>query len=253
MSIAAILIPVYNREDLIGRTIKAAIAQTITDIEIVIVDNQSTDGTFEVCRKFAEIDNRIRLFRNIENIGPVRNWIKCAEYATAPFSKILFSDDLIAPNYLERTLPYILSPECALVYTPAIIGCEDWKGNTHYNAFMNDCKISRDYFLRSAAHLENFTPVSPGAALFRTSDLRKHILTALPGIEGYDFLRYGAGVDWLIYMLTALYYPHVAYVSDPLVYFHAHAGSITISNENNMIPMGYTIAKNWLMAVVNWL
>ncbi len=250
MPIASILIPVYNRETLVARSINAALSQTITDIEIVIVDNQSTDGTFAVCSEFALRDNRIRLFQNTENIGPVRNWMKCAEHASAPYSKILFSDDLIAANFLERTIPYILSPECSLVYTPAIVGTEDWKGGVVYGAFINDCKLTREAFVRVATRVEHFTPVSPGAALFRTSDLRRFILTDLPGVEGYDFAGNGAGVDWLIYALTALNYKHVAYVSDPLTYFHAHANSISCRNEDNLVQVGYDLAKKWLLATV---
>jgi glycosyltransferase involved in cell wall biosynthesis len=253
MPISSILIPVYNRQDLILRTLNSALAQTVSDIEIIVVDNNSTDSTYEIVAGLAATDSRIRLYRNDENIGPVRNWAKCAEYATAPYAKILFSDDLIAPTYLERTLPAIISRDCALVYTPAVIGYEDWKGTVHYRAFIGDCKIARDHFLRATTDMENFIPVSPGAALFRTSDLRKYILAELPGVKGYDFARYGAGVDWLIYALTALRYQHVAYVADPLVYFHAHAGSITIANENNQIPMGYALAKKWLRMSVKSL
>jgi glycosyltransferase involved in cell wall biosynthesis len=253
MSIASILVPVYNRENLIGRTLQTALAQTIIDIEIIVVDNQSTDSTFDVVAAMAENDRRIRLYRNSENLGPVRNWIKCVEYATTPFAKILFSDDLIAPTYLERTLPALISPECALVYTPAVVGYEDWKGSVQYRAFTSNCQIARDYFVRAATHMEHFTPVSPGAALFRTLDLRKHILTELPNVQGYDFAHYGAGVDWLIYTLTALNYEYVAYVAEPLVYFHAHEGSISISNENNCVPMGYALAKKWLCMAVKGL
>ena len=250
MTIASILIPVFNRDNLVSRSINAALSQTVTDIEVVIVDNRSIDSTFDVCSEFAKKDKRIRLFQNMENIGPVRNWIKCAEYAAAPYSKILFSDDLIAPNFLERTIPFILNPECSLVYTPAIVGTEDWKGGLVYNAFLNDCKLTREFFVRVSTLLEHFTPVSPGAALFRTSDLHRFILTDLPGVDGYDFASNGAGVDWLIYALTALNYKHVAYVSDPLTYFHAHADSISVRNENNLVQLGYDLAKKWLRTTV---
>lgn len=251
--LVSILVPVYNRENLVGRTLKAALAQTVADIEVIVVDNQSTDGTFDVCAGLAEYDKRIRLYRNDSNLGPVRNWMKCVEYASAPYAKILFSDDLIAPTFIERTLPALLAPDCALAYTPAIVGYEDWKGGMQYRQFQGDCKILRDAFVRLATHMEHFTPVSPGAALFRTADLRKHIFTELPGVQGYDFARYGAGVDWLIYTLTALNYGHVAYIDEPLTYFHAHAGSISINNENNLVPTGYALAKKWLCNTVKGL
>jgi hypothetical protein len=102
--------------------------------------------------------------------------------------------------------------------------------------------------------MEHFTPVSPGAAIFRTDDLRKNILTSLPGVSGYDFSSTGAGVDWLIYLLTALAYPHVKYVCDPLVFFRAHEGSISVgSKTRDSVHEGYVLAKKWLRANVGGL
>jgi glycosyltransferase involved in cell wall biosynthesis len=254
MPIASILVPVYNRAHLVERTIQSALAQTVQDIEVVVVDNCSTDDTYAVCQRIAAADPRVKVFRNETNIGPVRNWQRCAQLATAPYAKILFSDDLMAPAFIERTLPYMLQKDCSLVFTPAIVGAEDWQGQLHYRNFMDDTRIGRDLFVRAAVRMGGFfTPVSPGAALFRTSDLRRFIVTELPGVQGYDFSATGAGVDWLIYGLTAMQYPWVGYVNDALVYFHQHAGSISISNENNLVPQGYALAQQWFLSQVKGL
>jgi glycosyltransferase involved in cell wall biosynthesis len=253
MPIVSVLIPLFNREHLIASTVRSAMSQTFRDIEIVVVDNQSSDASYNVVAELAEEDKRIKLFRNDDNVGPVRNWIRCTELASAPYSKLLFSDDLIAPSYLERTLPAILSPECGLVYTPAVIGEQEWNGQVGYRAFANDCKFLREYFLRATTYLSHFSPVSPGAALFRTEDLKKNIRTELPGVENYQFANTGAGVDWLIYVLTALQYPMISYIADPLCFFRAHSGSITIANEDNKIPMGYDLAKRWFLGAVKGL
>lgn len=253
MPLASILIPVYNREKLVLRTVRAAMAQTVSDIEIVVVDNHSTDATFDAVAALAESDKRIKLYRNETNIGPVRNWLKCAEYATAPYSKIVFSDDLIAPAYLERTLPHLISPDCGLAYSYALVGREDWVGVPQYRAFHETTKFAREYFLRASTYIDHFTPVSPGAAVLRTADLRKNLLLDLPGIQGYDFNRTGAGVDWLIYTLTALSYRYVTYVDEPLVYFHAHDASISGANTDNLVPQGYALAKQWLRQTVKGL
>lgn len=253
MPIVSIIIPVYNRESLIEKAVNSAINQSISDIEIIIVDNNSTDDTYKVCSRLAESDGRIRLYKNDMNIGPVKNWIKCVSYAQSLYSKILFSDDMIASNYLELTLPYILSKDCAFVYSPAIVGSEDWKGILHYQHFFTDCKIARDAYLRTSVHINNFTPNSPGAAIFRTADLNNNIMTELDGIEGYDFCANGAGVDWLTYVLTSLHYKYVAYVSTPLVFFHAHPDSISVKNENNLVPLGYSLAKKWFVSKINGL
>jgi glycosyltransferase involved in cell wall biosynthesis len=248
MSTVSILIPTYNRESLIRNTIQCAIDQTFRDIEIIIVDNCSTDATCQVALEMAQTDNRIRLFRNEGNVGPVLNWLACARQATSPYSKILFSDDLIAKDYLELTLPHIVANDCALVYTPAVIGSEEWAGEIAYNAFHSNTKISTQTFIRLAMYCGDTIPVSPGAALFRTSDLLANIRTELPGITDYDFKATGAGVDWLTYMLTALKYPYVQYVNKPMCFFRAHGGSLTIKNESNLVTIGQVLAKRWLGA-----
>jgi len=102
--LVSILIPVYNRVSLVGETIESAINQTYKNIEIIIVDNFSTDGTWELLQQYAGKDKRIQIYRNTENIGPVRNWICCAEKATGKFINILFSDDIILPTFISETM-----------------------------------------------------------------------------------------------------------------------------------------------------
>jgi len=70
----SILIPVFNRKDYIAECIQSALDQTFTDFEVVVVDNASEDGTWEICQQFAANDQRVRIFQNDTNIGPVRNW-----------------------------------------------------------------------------------------------------------------------------------------------------------------------------------
>ena len=65
----SILIPVYNREDLIGQTLNSAIDQTYHNIEIIVVDNASTDNTWKVIQRYEKQDGRIKAFRNNTNIG----------------------------------------------------------------------------------------------------------------------------------------------------------------------------------------
>ena len=55
----SILVPVFNREELIGDCIQSALDQTFDDLEVVVVDNASTDGTWDVCRTYGEKDSRV--------------------------------------------------------------------------------------------------------------------------------------------------------------------------------------------------
>lgn len=250
MPLVSILIPTYNRENLIGETIDSALKQSVKDIEIIVVDNNSTDLTTAVALEYMKTDQRIRVYKNESNIGPVLNWIRCAQLSTSPYSKILFSDDLMAQEYLEQTLPYLIDPECACVYTSALIGAGDWQGGLAYNAFIGNAKVARNTFIRMGLYCDGVIPVSPGAALFRTQDLLSNIKVDLQGITDYDFRATGAGVDWLLYMLTALNYSYVQYVDKPLSYFRAHSESLTIKNEGNSISIGQVLAKQWLKAAL---
>lgn len=92
------LITAYDREELFRLAIESAVASTFTDIEIIVLDNGSSDGTQEVAREFAARDSRVRFFRNEKNVGdyPARNQI--AGMATGEYLKYLDSDDLIYPH-----------------------------------------------------------------------------------------------------------------------------------------------------------
>ncbi len=238
----SVLIPVYNREAYIGECIQSALDQTFTDLEIIVVDNASNDRTFEICQEYASRDSRVRIFQNESNIGPVRNWLRCLKEARGGYSKILFSDDLIAPEYVARTLPLLQDSTVAFVYTAAFKGEAIGEGAlTCVNGKKTKYSID-EYFLLL---IREQVPFSPGAAIFRTADIRKNLHDTLPTCRTHDFWRHGAGPDVLLYALTALNYMYVAALEEPLVLFREHSGSITITNANNEVSEGNRAALSW--------
>ena len=105
------LIPTYNREKIILETLSSAISQTYENTEIIVVDTKSTDNSFEIIKEFAKSHPNVKVYQNEENIDPVRNWRRCLDYATGEYAKILWSDDLITPDFIEKTLSYIIDHE----------------------------------------------------------------------------------------------------------------------------------------------
>jgi glycosyltransferase involved in cell wall biosynthesis len=247
----SILIPVYNREALIGECIQSALDQSLTDFEIVIVDNASTDTTWKICQQYADKDNRIRVFRNDLNIGPVRNWMRCVNQARGEFGKILFSDDLMAPHFLERTLPYLEDSDVAFVSTAVKIGINPSDVTVMYkNPLKSERISSRQYFdflfPKIRFHYKQFQlPYSPGAAIFRMSDIRKNLLVSIPTRIPRDFAKNGAGPDILLYALTTLSYKTVVMLPDPEMFFREHSGSLSIQNMENSVISGYRAALSW--------
>ena len=242
--LVSILIPVYNREKFIRECIESALAQTYTNIEVVVVDNASTDDSWKICQQFSAKDPRVRVFRNDTNIGPVRNWMRCAEEAKGKFSKILFSDDSLEPNCLSEVVPKLDDAAVALVYCAARIGeTRDAAAVAYYRD--DSSKLSPSQFLNLI--LRGEAPVSPGAILIRTSDLQKNLHTEFPTSTMRPFEKHGAGPDVMISLLTAENYSFVASISTPLVYFRAHAGSFSIGNSNNQVYKGYRSALSYYL------
>lgn len=232
----SILIPVYNRSAYITECIQSALDQIFTDIEVVIVDNASDDGTWEICQQFEVADPRIRIFRNESNIGPVRNWQRCAQEARGEFSKFLFSDDTLEPNCLSEMVPKLQTSEVALVYCAARIGKSRDKSLVAYSQ-ADSSRLSATQFVNLV--ISGNAPVSPGAVLIRTKDLLNNLHTTFATATFRQFDKNGAGPDVMTLLLTARNYSYVANISKALVFFRAHAGSFSIDNSNNNVAKGY--------------
>jgi len=101
----SVLIPVYNRRTLIGDAVRSALSQDVAGLEVVVVDNHSDDGTWEYLQTLK--DTRLRLLRNVVNLGLFGNFERCAEQARGIYSLFLCSDDRLAPGFLAFALNLI--------------------------------------------------------------------------------------------------------------------------------------------------
>ncbi|HEV7648319.1 MAG TPA: glycosyltransferase [Actinophytocola sp.] len=95
-------LPVYNGQNYLAESMDALLAQTYTDFELVVSDNASTDGTEEICRRYAAADQRIRYIRQPHNIGAVPNHNFVLGKARGELFKWAAHDDLYGPELLAR-------------------------------------------------------------------------------------------------------------------------------------------------------
>lgn len=239
----SLLVPVFNRELLVAECIKSALNQTFGDFEVVIVDGASTDNTFDVCRQLASTDVRVRVYREETNSGPVHGWWECVQRAQGEFATFLWSDDLLAPDFLESTVPLLSDPSVAFALTAAEIGEAPGKGCVNY--------LHKSGRIASGAYIEQMLsgseefPVSPACSLFRLDDIKDSFTPALPTEPRIDLGWTGAGTDMLLYVLTASRYPAIAVVGKPLAFFRAHPGSITTEGRGGLIVQHYALARAW--------
>lgn len=246
LSKVSILIPVYNRENIIAETIQSALDQTYTNIEVVIVDNASSDNTWQVIQSFATQDSRIKAFRNETNLGPVRNWLRCIEEATGEYGKILWSDDLIAPVFIEKTLP-LFNDEVGFVYTATKIftGSAPETGKRFYDLGKTGLYPSETYIKK--AIYNKSVPVSPGCAIFRMTDIRKNLWLQIPNKVNSDFSMHAIGNDLLLFLLTSKDYQFFGHVSESLSFFRSHEDSISVSVKSGKLLLFYALASAYFI------
>ena len=213
----SVLIPVYNREHLVRHSIESALAQTESDIELVVVDNCSTDRTYEVVQEYARKDHRIRSHRNERNIGPVANWLRCVELSRGQYTKILFSDDWMEPTAIESLLgPLQGRSDVGFAYSSVCGHLAGENPVVWYARQMCGRFPSMDFLWN---HVTNKNvPVTPCAALVRRSDLLSTLILEIPNKFGMNCSSYGIGNDALILWRCCERYRSVYHVGQPQVH-----------------------------------
>lgn len=100
MAKVSVIIPIYNVEKYVEQCIRSVMNQTLKDIEIICVDDGSTDKSGEICDKLGKLDDRIKSVHK-SNGGVVSARKKGLELANSPYVGFVDSDDWVEPNYYK--------------------------------------------------------------------------------------------------------------------------------------------------------
>lgn len=116
--LVSICVPTYNAEDTLRDTLSSILAQTYPNLEIIVVDNASRDGTCVIIGSFK--DPRIKAFKNKENFGAERNWNRCLELAGGKYIAIFHADDFYRSSMVEKQVQFLeKNPDVGAVFTEA--------------------------------------------------------------------------------------------------------------------------------------
>lgn len=158
----SIIIPVYNLESLIERTLDSISTQTLNPslYEVIITDDQSKDRTFEIIRSYKKIAN-IKILQNEVNSGPGIARNKSISYAEGEYLLFLDGDDFFVPNTLENLNSFLNEYPYDMV--------------TYNWAFSSDPKAKKNIYLKNTLpserieRLENFLAGNmDGSVIFST-------------------------------------------------------------------------------------
>ncbi|MFF5381956.1 glycosyltransferase family 2 protein [Pedobacter suwonensis] len=207
--LVSIAVCTYNGAQYIGQQIESIINQTYKNIEIIIIDDCSTDGTFELLSSITKDAVNVRLEQNQENLGFTKNFEKAISYCKGEFIAISDQDDIWSLNKIEILLKNIGSH--GLIFHDSLLVDE-------YGEHINNLKLSdmnkvykgdsNLYFL-----LNNCIP---GHACMFKKDI---ISYAMPFDKRFFH-------DWWIAFVAASV-SSITYIPDTLVKYRQHSNNVT--------------------------
>ncbi|WP_299157315.1 glycosyltransferase [Accumulibacter sp.] len=113
-------LPVFNGAATLGAALETLVQQDYPNLQIIVSDNASTDGTLAICERFAQRDARIRLIRKPVNEGAVANFRTVLDAADSPYFMWAAADDYWYPRFISRLLPALENDPAAGVAMCAV-------------------------------------------------------------------------------------------------------------------------------------
>jgi glycosyltransferase involved in cell wall biosynthesis len=168
-------VPVYNGERYLALALDSILAQTETDLEILVADNASTDGTRAIIERFAVADSRVRPLWSETNEGAAWNYNRLVEAARGVYFKWAPHDDLCRPEFIERCANELdADPTAVLAYpqTAVIAGEGCPAGEESDDLDLRDARASAR-FRRFVERYRATGTCNPVLGVARTSVLRR--------------------------------------------------------------------------------
>ncbi len=124
----SVIMPVYNTDKFVWEAIESILKQSFKDFEFIIIDDCSTDQSYQVCNEYAKNESRIRLYRNKENIWISETRNKLIELCKGEFIATQDSDDISVNNRLKLSFDFLIqNHDYAVVSGNNIIVNQVWK------------------------------------------------------------------------------------------------------------------------------
>lgn len=202
--IVSVLMTAYNREKYIAAAIESVLASTLTNFELIIVDDGSKDNTVAIAKSYAEKDARVKLYINEKNLGDYFNRNKAASYAVGKYLKYVDSDDLIYPYGLEVFVNSMERFPDAALGVASFFGQEE----TPYPFVLAPAEAYEYNFYKKGVF-----ETGPSGLIFNTAKFRE--------IGGFSGKRYVGDTE--INMKLAAKWP-VVRIAASLVFWRQHEG-----------------------------
>lgn len=206
----SVIIPVYNVENYLEECLKSVQTQTYTNIEVILVNDGSTDKSKLICERYCKEDSRFHLL-NQENQGLSAARNNGVAASTGEFIVFVDSDDIILPKYLETLLHY-MTDEIDIVESQFTVSKEEFLAEGFKELTILFEGNSQEAVKIFPKHVLNVNAV--------TKLYRRSIVETIPYIDGVIFEDVYCGIGMLKYIRKIIKIDYKGY------YYRQHQSSI---------------------------
>lgn len=212
--LVSIALATYNGERFVEEQIQSLLAQDYPNLEIVISDDCSQDSTWQILKRYAQLDTRIRLLPRDKNVGYVQNFLRVFEECKGELISPCDQDDIWYSNKTSRLVEEI--GDATLIYCNNRFIDEDNQSLGILFSNTVKCMVSGS----DGRNFLFYNSISGHAMLFKKELLNK--------IDDLASIHY---IDWLIAFFAAEY-GSIKYLDQVLVDWRQHSASTTFSSRN---------------------
>ena len=220
--------PNYNGSKYISETIESVIKQSYTNFEYIIIDDHSTDNSWQIIQKYAKKDQRIKTFRNTRNLQIVKNR-NCGFQHSSPEAKyfaIIDSDDISLPDRLETQVDFLENnPEYGLIGSNIIIINENSEIIGFRKFPLKDNEIHNV--------ITRFNPIAQSSVL-----LRKIVIEQI----GFYHNRWEVCQDYDYWLRVGISWK-LANIERPLIKYRFSKTQVKVTNFKESLKNTYLIQK----------
>lgn len=204
MSLVTIIVPVYNVEKYLNRCINSILCQTYTDIELLLIDDGSTDSSGSICEEYAIKDSRVHVFHK-ENggVSKARNW--GLNMARGEWITFVDSDDWVHKDFVKKRLDLALKDNAEITY------CDVEYVYATHNVYCKTAEQVDDRVSTVNSWILSRTTYSP-IILAKKSLFEKHNLKYIEG------LRFGEDFNLIIKLV--MHANKVSHIKEALYYYN---------------------------------
>jgi len=248
----SVIVPNYNHEKFLAERIESILRQSEQSIEIIILDDCSSDNSVEIIETYANnYPNKIKFIKNSKNSGNVfKQWRKGIEACTGRYLWICESDDTAETDFLERTIPAFTDPAVMIAFCKVqfiddkgneLEGLDAYRNRAESNVWSSDRSGPAAAWFSGAFSVHNIIP-NVGGCLIKRQKIEDSVWQKA---EKYNILG-----DWFLY-LNLSRGGKIAYVESATTYFRQHDKNTSVASfkgngyykEHNELALA--VKKHW--------